>query len=105
MIDMTNELYQRIDEVLHYVWDPVGIKGYPDARDEYYAYVPKVQEAILRGDSEQDITELLIGIAVESIGLNSSDWLTTRSKDAAYNIFSWVDYLKEKQDYLNDSPK
>jgi hypothetical protein len=31
-----NELYKRVDEVLHYVWDSIGVAGEPHARDEYY---------------------------------------------------------------------
>lgn len=36
------ELYQRIDEVIHYIWDPIGINGAPKARDEYYSYLPEI---------------------------------------------------------------
>jgi|GEM_PF-7106682 len=27
------ELHQRIDEILHYLWDPIGVAHVPDARD------------------------------------------------------------------------
>lgn len=36
------ELYQRVDEVLHYVWDPIGVSDAPEARDEYFSYLPIV---------------------------------------------------------------
>ena len=36
------ELYRRVDEVLHYIWDPIGVAGAPMARDEYYAYLPQI---------------------------------------------------------------
>ena len=36
------ELYRRVDEVLHYLWDPIGVAGAPEARDEYYSYLPHV---------------------------------------------------------------
>jgi len=35
-----NELRQRTDEVLHYLWDPIGVAGAPGARDEYWSYLP-----------------------------------------------------------------
>jgi hypothetical protein len=35
-----DELYRRTDEVLHYIWDPIGVAGVPEARDEYDSYLP-----------------------------------------------------------------
>lgn len=43
------ELYSRVDEVLYYAWDPIGVSWCPAARDEYQAYLPKVL-ALLRED-------------------------------------------------------
>ncbi|CAD6563044.1 hypothetical protein ACFQ3P_41525 [Paraburkholderia sabiae] len=36
------ELHRRVDEVLFYVWDPIGVANSPAARDEYYGYLPIV---------------------------------------------------------------
>ncbi len=36
------ELYKRVDEVLYYVWDPIGVSTCPAARDEYQRYLPEV---------------------------------------------------------------
>jgi hypothetical protein len=36
------ELLTRVNEVLHYIWDPIGVRGEPNARDEYDSYVPEV---------------------------------------------------------------
>ena len=36
-------LYRAIGEILHYVWDPIGIAGVPQARDEYDSYVAQVK--------------------------------------------------------------
>jgi len=30
------ELYRRTDEILHYLWDPIGVSDTPQARDEYH---------------------------------------------------------------------
>jgi len=105
MIDMTKELYQRIDETLHYIWDPIGVAGTPQARDEYYGYLPKVQEAVLKGGSKEDVVQLLNIIATERMELNLDDGLIKRTQDAVNTIFEWAHYLKERQDYLNDKPK
>lgn len=53
-----NELYSRIDEVLHYVWDPIGISGVPEARDEYHSYLPVVFGKVKRGADKKGISRL-----------------------------------------------
>ena len=49
MTTQDKELYRRCDEVLHYLWDPIGVKGCPGARDEYDSYVPQVFSLVLKG--------------------------------------------------------
>lgn len=66
------ELYRRIDEVIHYVWDPIGISGMPMARDEYYSYLPKIFSMLQSGASADDITAHLEWIAVDRMGLQSN---------------------------------
>ena len=41
------ELYRRLDEVAHYIWDPIGISNVPDARDEYRAYLRDVLPTLM----------------------------------------------------------
>ena len=36
------ELYRRIDEILHFNWDPTGVADVPETRSEYYSYLPQV---------------------------------------------------------------
>ena len=66
------ELYHRVDEVLHYVWDPIGVGGCPEARDEYYAYLPHVYAMLTRDARSEEIIEFLAATEVHHIGL--SDW-------------------------------
>jgi len=49
------ELYQRTDEVLHYLWNPLGVSDIPKARDEYYSYLPQVFSLILKGSDAKEI--------------------------------------------------
>jgi hypothetical protein len=42
LTSVDQELFKRVDEVLHYFWDPIGVKKVPQARDEYVGYVPKI---------------------------------------------------------------
>lgn len=33
------ELYRRVYEVAHYLWDPIGVSEHPEGHDEYGAYL------------------------------------------------------------------
>jgi hypothetical protein len=66
------ELYTRIDEVLHYIWDPIGVAGEPFARDEYKAYVPKVFSMIKANEESKLILGYLAGISNDNMGLRAN---------------------------------
>ncbi len=76
------ELYRRTDEVLHYVWDPIGISGDADARDEYYSYLPRVFSMLKDGCSKNTIFQYLREIEQNHMGLTSqgeSEMLRTKA--------------------------
>lgn len=65
-------LYRAVDEVLHYVWDPIGVSHVPQARDEYHSYLPLVFQ-LLQGDSKADeIAKYLSNVAVDRMGLSAN---------------------------------
>lgn len=64
------KFYRRIDEVLFYKWDPIGISDGAWARDEYHAYLPNVFSYAMEGKSSNSIAEYLGTVAVESMGLS-----------------------------------
>lgn len=65
------ELNQRIDEVLFYVWDPIGVSDEPCARAEYSSYTMTVLKYVLKEDLNQ-IANLLGKIGTDSMGLTSN---------------------------------
>ena len=64
-----NELYQRTDEVMHFVWDPIGVAGIPQARDEYDAYLPRVFSMLLEQRAEDEIAAYLVDVEGRRMGL------------------------------------
>jgi len=58
--DFETGLLRAVDEVLFYVWDPIGINNEPNARDEYYSYVPQVFEWLRADLPESEIREELM---------------------------------------------
>ena len=63
------KLYHRTDEVLHYIWDPIGISTTPSARDEYYSYLPKVYSMLKSTSDGQEIKNYLEQIETDHMGL------------------------------------
>ncbi|MBB1424742.1 hypothetical protein H5200_23045 [Pseudoalteromonas sp. SG43-7] len=63
------ELYKRTDEILHYVWDPIGVADIPGARDEYHSYLPKVFKLVLNDSKNHEISSYLEKVESGSMGL------------------------------------
>jgi len=64
------ELYRATDEVLHYIWDPIGVSDAPNARDEYWGYLPKVFKMLIDESPKEKIADYLLEIEEERMGLN-----------------------------------
>ncbi len=64
------ELNQRIDEVLYYKWDPIGVSDEPCARAEYSSYTMTILKYVLKEDLNQ-IANQLSKIETDSMGINS----------------------------------
>ena len=64
-----NELEKRIDEVLFYVWDPIGVSNEPYARAEYRSYVTSVLGHVKYNKTANEIADYLCSIESESMGL------------------------------------
>ena len=74
----------RVRELFMNEWDPIGVRGVPQATDEYDTYVAKAYVMLMdeRANAEQ-ITDYLWGIATEYMGLTPYDGLAERCKGTA----------------------
>ena len=52
------ELERRIDEVLYYVWDPIGVSDIPAARGEYSSYTMTILKYVLEEDLKKVANQL-----------------------------------------------
>ena len=93
-LDRLDELHRRADEVLHYIWDPIGVSGVPMARDEYSGYVARLVSLVMAGATENVLTDFLSEIRTVGMGLPSS-----REKDAstAQILLDWKETLESKK--------
>jgi hypothetical protein len=62
----------EIREVLLRVWDPIGIKDEPNAQTEYDGYLGGVYELLVGGATDSEITERLLYIVRERMGLKAT---------------------------------
>lgn len=85
-----NELYKRVDEVLHYLWDPIGVAGEPFARDEYFSYLPKVFSLLLETQDGKDITDYLMDLANDAMGLSGC---VDKTEEAVDVLLKWKEKI------------
>ena len=86
--EQEKKLYRQVDEVLHYMWDPIGVRGIAQARDEYYSYLPQVFSRLINNGTTDDIAGYLVAVERDSMGL-------TPDKENAMNIAEILQGLKE----------
>ena len=69
------DIKRQIRRVLLEEWDPIGVKEWPEAQDEYDSYLDGIYRLLERGASESDIVRHLHVIETVNIGLpaQSSD--------------------------------
>lgn len=82
------ELYRQTDEVLHYMWDPIGVRGIAQARDEYHSYLPRVFSLLMKDEDLENIVKYLILVEEDNMGLSPN-------KENAKNIAEILFGLKE----------
>ena len=68
--EQEKKLYRQTDEVLHYLWDPIGVRGIAQARDEYYSYLPHVFSMVLNDSKPEEIAEYLLRTEEDNMGLS-----------------------------------
>jgi len=78
-------LYRFVDEILHYIWDPIGVSGIAGTREEYQAYVPEVFRLLLDQADEQAIADHLGRVATERMGMKSNRIRDLAAARAAVN--------------------
>ncbi len=88
------DLRRRISEVLHYIWDPIGVRGEPRARDEYDSYVAGVYALLESGSGADQIAAHLDRIASQRMCLRSN---MEHCHDTARKLLDWKIVLLEKR--------
>ncbi len=85
-----SDLHLRCGEVLHYIWDPIGVAGQPGARDEYDTYVPEVVAMLHAGAELEALVTHLERLARFTMGLGGT---RASAERAAEVLLDWREAL------------
>lgn len=76
--DQGRRLQRAIREGLLQDWDPIGVRGIPEAHDEYDGYVDRISELLHSGASLGDVFKFLWWLETEHMGLQGDRSATER---------------------------
>jgi len=86
----------RAGEILHYVWDPIGVSGVAEARDEYDSYVPQVVRMLFENKSKEQIAHYLYEIEGQRMGLTVGSAPGEHREDVASMLIAHYECLKDR---------
>jgi hypothetical protein len=87
------QLYRRVDEVLHYLWDPIEVSHVPEARDEYQSYLPHVFSLLIHHAPEAELIAFLVKTETETMGLSSTRCAQKHAAEIASILTAYRDIL------------
>ena len=70
--DYDDSLRRRVRVALLHEWDPIGIRQYLEAHDEYDSYVPDVCNLLQSGATSQELFSFLWSLETEHMGLQGN---------------------------------
>jgi len=85
------ELFRRIEEVVHYIWDPIGISEYPGARDEYHSYLTAIYGNVKSEDLESLVEYMKWVVGNMGLTFNKED-----ASKAAHVMLEWKRHLDDQ---------
>lgn len=91
MKQIKKKILIRINEVLHYIWDPLHVSGIPEARDEYDSYATEIFSLCLKRVDQNEITNYLTNITIQQMGLSPAPDHDDR---VAGIICEWLDFFE-----------
>ena len=92
MMPPDDELFRRVDEVAHYIWDPIGISESPAARDEYRAYLTAIFGRVKAGHRDK-IIEYMKWVVTERMEMLFD---RERAEKAADAMLNWKRHIEER---------
>jgi hypothetical protein len=76
----------ELGQILMLWWDPIGVRGVPEAVDEYRAYVGRLGRLLREGAAEDRIAAYLLEVERDAIGLSGRP---QRTRLVAEKLAAW----------------
>jgi hypothetical protein len=76
----------ELRELLMQWWDPIGVRGVPEARGEYDSYMGPIVSLLERGGSIDELASYLVEIETDRMGMKPDK---KTDLDAASRIHAW----------------
>jgi hypothetical protein len=70
-------------------WDPIGVRGVPEAADEYDSYLPQIGSRLRDGATKEELVAYLTSIEEDRMGLTPSDAARRRNQVLAARLRDW----------------
>jgi hypothetical protein len=99
MSNYSEELRRRVDEILYYIWDPIGVAAEPSTRDEYERYVVGLISLLETNAESKQIAAYLDDIAKNRMGLQPND---RQSLAVAILVLAWKSWLLKRWPLASD---
>lgn len=79
----------ELRRILMEEWDPIGVRGVPEAADEYDGYLPQVATRLRDGATTEEIATYLTDVEEDRMGLGPSPTARERNEALADRLRAW----------------
>lgn len=84
------EIYEHVDDVLFYEWDPIGISDDPSSpRNEYSSYLPTIYSKLSQTIDPKELSDYLIEIEKDRMGFEPTSESIQKSMRIANALISY----------------
>jgi hypothetical protein len=80
---------RELRRILMDEWDPIGVRGVPEAADEYDGYLDPLASRLREGASAEVVAEYLTEVEEDRMGLGESAAGHERNKALAARLLTW----------------
>jgi hypothetical protein len=86
---------RELRQILMDEWDPIGVRGIPEAADEYDRYLGSVARQLREGAPPEEIGGYLTMVEEDWMGLGPSPGTRPRNEALAVRICAWYASVQE----------
>jgi len=87
-----DQLHRLCNEVLFYVWDPIGVCTDAAARDEYDSYAKRVFRHLQDDQNAEKIADYLSHVRTVSMGMSPAPG---KDRDVAELLVAWRESVRD----------